>query len=71
MSTESITVADVIAALETYPADAEIYLGGADGEPATMHIHVEYDCYRVWEGDEMPEPYRPVITVEEAWLEEL
>lgn len=61
----SIKVADVIAALETYPADAEVYLDSTYGETATMHVHVEYDCHSAWEGDEMPKNYQPTIRVEE------
>lgn len=74
------TVAQMIAALGTYPGDAEVWL---DYDPYTgansLHIHPmtsELECHQFWDGMTPPVRYGPTlkvyeITADEAWVEEL
>ena len=58
------TVAEMIAALETYPADAEMWLDLDDG----VHIHTaDLECHRFWDGVNLPTKHQNTITVYEDW----
>lgn len=62
MNGDYATVADLIAALQTYPADAPVRIDVMDPyDLGELQVMTEYGPEVVWQGDEAaPRPYNPI-----------